>query len=267
MWPGIASMGIGLIGSMFSSSPEWKNVQFHGVNANDPNLKYKPTTDFGQGVASDNMQRYGFQGVYQNFLKSETDRMKNDEQRRISKLASGLVQGEASTRGGLASQGLNAATSNVIAHQQREQGLTKAGDIASNLFNENVASLDKGLFAATQVNEQMRFGASKDLMSSTGMASEATNTAGRFNASQYGDISKFNSQGQLQADIANSQGQFSSDSFSANKWNSMFGNFMSAGAGMIGNEIGMNKYKELFGGGAGKKNPWEMNMGDVPHWY
>ena len=46
--------GVGFLGSMFASVPEWKDAQFQGVDAS----------------------RYGFQGVYQKFLTEQNQKLK-----------------------------------------------------------------------------------------------------------------------------------------------------------------------------------------------
>jgi hypothetical protein len=193
----IATAGVGLLGSMFSDSPEWQDVEFEGVDAG----------------------RYGFQGVYQKFLQGENTRMKDDEQRRIMKLASGLVPGQASFRGGLASQGLGGATSNVMANQQRSQAMGKALDTGMQTAEQGFGRLDSQLMEMTGQNE--------------GMYNEAT---------------QFNARGKLQADIANSQGRMGADTASSQKWQGMFGQVATAGMGMLGQEIGMKNYKNIFGG-------------------
>jgi hypothetical protein len=193
----------GLLGSMFTDSPEWKNVNFQSVDAG----------------------RYGFQGVYQKFLQSENTRMKDDEQRRIMKMASELVPGTASFRGGLASQGLGGATSNVMANQQRNTAMGKALDTGMQSAEIGFGNLDKQFLGLTGENEGM-----------------------------YNQASQFNAQGQFNADLANSKGQFEADSGQSQKWQNMFGQVATAGFGMMGQEFGMNKFKEMFG----KKDPFNI---------
>ena len=184
---GAIGAGVGMLGSMFTSSPEWK-----GVDAN----------------------QYGFQGVYQKFLQSENQRMKDDEQKRIMKLASNLVPGQSSFRSGLAAQGLNGSMSNVIGQQQREQGMGKALDTGLSTAEQGFGSLDKILAGQTSENEQM------------------FNQASEFNA----------------------QGQFAADTAQSNKWQNMFGQVANAGMGMVGQQLGMQNYKDMFGGDKGESS-------------
>ena len=209
----------------------------------------KAETNFGQDTAQGNMSRYGFQGIYQNYLSSETDRMKQDEMRRIQKLASGLVPGQASLRGGLASQGMGGATSNVIARQQREQGLGKALDEAGQQFESSSARLDSNLFAATQANEGMRFGASQDYMKAIGMGTQAVNQTNQANSQMRFGINSFNSQGNLQNDMSNSKGQFEAES---SKKKNMFGfanQLLSIGGSLGGQALASYLKKPLPLGG------------------
>lgn len=192
---GAIGAGVGAIGSMFTSSPEWNDVSFEGVDAG----------------------RYGFQGVYQKFLQSEQQKMKDDEQRRIMKLASNLVPGTASFRGGLASQGLGGATSNVIAKQQREQAMGKALDTGMSAAEQSFGNINQQFLQLTGQNEGM-----------------------------YNQATQFNAEGKLKADIANSQGQFAADSGQSQKWQDMFGGITKMGTGIMGQELGMQSYKNMF---------------------
>jgi len=239
--------------------PEWNDVDFTGLDREDPRYQYQAQTEFGQGTAKDNMNRYGFQGVFQNYLQGETERMKRDEMSRIQKLASGLVPGQASLRGGLASQGLGGSTSNVIARQQREQGLGKALDEAGQQFESSSARLDSQYFGATQQNEALRFGASQDYMKSLGMQTGAQNEAGRFNADAQRQIGQFNSQGEWDQRRTNAQGSFQAESQqSQNMWgfaNQMLGIGGSlAGMGIAGQLGGLTKSASsgMGGGGGGQ---------------
>jgi hypothetical protein len=202
----------GLLGSMFTSTPEWKNVNFQGVDAG----------------------RYGFQGAYQQFLEGEKQKQMDDSQRRIMKLASGLVPGQASFRGGLASQGLSGATSNVMAEQQRNQTMGKA--------------LDTGLQTAEQ---------------GFGRINEQFNTMTGQNEGMYNQATQFNAQGQFNADLANSQGQFGADKAQSDKWQGIFGQFANAGFGMMGQQMGMQNYKDMFNDPYAMQN-WSKNLENGP---
>jgi hypothetical protein len=193
---GAIGAGVGLLGSMFADSPEWQDVSFEGVDAG----------------------RYGFQGVYQKFLQSEQQKMKDDESRRIMKLASNLVPGAASFRGGLASQGMGGATSNVIAKQQREQAMGKALDTGMSAVETSFGNLNQQFLDLTGKNEAM-----------------------------YNQATQFNAEGKLKADITNSQGQFAADSGQSQKWQDMFGGITKMGTGMMGQQLGMQGYKDMFG--------------------
>jgi hypothetical protein len=185
---GAIGTGVGLLGSMFTDSPEWEDVSFQEVDAG----------------------RYGFQGVYQKFLQSEQQKMKDDEGRRIMKLASNLVPSAASFRSGLASQGMGGATSNVIAKQQREQAMGKALDTGMSTAETSFGNINQQFLQLTGQNEQM-----------------------------YNQATQFNAEGQFKADLANSQGQFAADSSQANKWQDIFSGITTAGAGIMGTELGM----------------------------
>lgn len=190
----IATTGVGLLGSILSPTPEWQDVTFHGVDAN----------------------RYGFQGVYQKFLQSENQRLKDDESRRIMKLASGLVPGAASYRSGLAAQGLDGGISNVIAKQQREQSMGRALDTGLSEYDRSVGGLNSQFLQMAGQSEAM-----------------------------YNQATQFNAEGQLRADIANSQGRMGAQQASSEKWQGLFGGITSAGASMMGQEMGMQKYWDL----------------------
>ena len=207
-----ALAGGGMLGSLLTDSPEWKDVNFEGVEAG----------------------RYGFQGVYQKFLQGENTRMKDDEQRRIMKLASGLVPGQASFRGGLASQGLGGNTSNVMANQQRQQSMGKALDTGMQTAEQGFGRLDSQLMEMTGQNEGM-----------------------------YNQATQFNAQGKFQADLANSQGQFGADKGQSDKWQNMFGQVASAGTGMLGQQMGMQNYKDMFSDPNGMQN-WSKNLENGP---
>jgi hypothetical protein len=207
---GAIGAGVGLLGSMFTDSPEWKDVSFEGVDAG----------------------RYGFQGVYQKFLQSEQQKMKDDESRRIMKLATNLVPGTSSLRGGLASQGLGGTTSNIIAKQQREQAMAKALDVGMSATETSFGNLNQQFLNLTGQNEQM-----------------------------YNQATQFNAEGKLKADITNSQGQFAADSGQSQKWQDMFGGITKMGTGILGQEMGMQSYNTLFN----KKKPLDdiLSFGDV----
>lgn len=191
---GAIGAGVGLLGGMFTSSPEWQDVKFQGVDAN----------------------RYGFQGAYQKFLQSENQRMKDDEQRRIMRMASNLTPGTATLRGGLASQGLNGATSNVIAQQQREQALGKALDTGFGEYERSAGTLNNQFLTMTGQNEQM-----------------------------YNQATQFNAEGEFKAALANSEGRFGADKAQSDKWQGMFGQVATAGFGLLGNQLGMQTWAKM----------------------
>lgn len=193
---GAIGAGAGLLGSAFTSSPEWRDVKFQEVDAG----------------------RYGFQGVYQKFLQGEQQKMKDDEQRRIMKLASNLVPGASSFRGGLASQGIGGATSNVMAKQQREQAMGKALDTGMSVAEQSFGNINQQFLNLTGQNEQL-----------------------------YSQNTQFNAEGKLKADTINSQGQFTADKGQSDKWQNMFGQVATAGFGVMGQQLGMQGYKDMFG--------------------
>ena len=222
----------GIAGKAFNKSPQFNPLTGdYGVNGD---YSYQAGQDYGQGTAKENMNRYGFQGVYQNYLTSETERMKKDEMARIQKLASGLVPGQASLRGGIASQGMNGATSNVIARQQREQGLGKALDEAGSMSEASNARLDNNLFQATTQNEGLRFGASQDYMKAVGMATQGQDTMNQFNEKMEFGKDSFNAESRFKRDSFNAQGQFQQDQAGFNKWNDIFGDIGGIGSSMVG---------------------------------
>ena len=192
---GAIGAGAGLLGSMFTSSPEWNDVSFQGVDAG----------------------RYGFQGVYQKFLQSEQQKMKDDESRRIMKLASNLVPGAASFRSGLASQGLGGATSNVIAKQQREQAMGKALDTGMSTAETSFGNINQQFLGLTGQNEQM-----------------------------YNQATQFNVEGKLKTDMFNQQGRFNAEVGESSKWQDMFSGITKMGTGVMGQELGMQSYKNMF---------------------
>ncbi len=190
---GAIGAGAGLLGSALTDTPDWEDVKYKGVDAG----------------------RYGFQGVYQKFLQSENQRMKDDEQRRIMKLASNLVPGAASFRGGLASQGMGGATSNVIAKQQREQSMGKALDTGLSAYETSANNLNSQFLTMTGQNEGM-----------------------------YNQATQFNAENQLKTDMYNQTGRFNAESASSQKWQDMFAGVSTAGFGAIGTELGMQSATE-----------------------
>lgn len=115
-------------------------------------------------LARENMSRYGFQGVYQKFLQGESTRMKDEESKRIMRLATNLVPGQSNLRVNLAQQGLSGGASNVLAKQQREAGMDKAMETGFGAQEQMSNRLDQQFLGMTSQNEAMRFGASQDLM-------------------------------------------------------------------------------------------------------
>ena len=230
----IALLGGGLLAKAFNKTPDFNPLTGdYGVHGD---YSYNAGTDYGQGTAAENMGRYGFQGVYQKYLNDTTEQLKTNEMRRIQKLASGLTPGQASLRGGVASQGVNGSTSNVIARQQREQGLTKALDTATSAGEASNARLDSQLMQMTGQNEAMRFGASQDLMRATGQATEAGNRASEFNANMRSTTDRFNASQRFQQDSYNNNGRFQADKMQFDKWNDIFGDVASIGSTMFGQE-------------------------------
>lgn len=230
----IALMGGGLVAKMFNSTPEFNALTGdYGIHGD---YSYKAGDDYGQRYATDNVNRYGFQGVYQKYLNDTTEQLKTNEMRRIQKLASGLAPGQASLRGGVASQGVNGSTSNVIARQQREQGLTKALDTATSAGEASNARLDSQLMQMTGQNEAMRFGASQDLIRATGQATEAGNRASEFIQNMSFNKDRFNADQLFKRDSFNAQGEFQADQMQFNKWNDIFGDVASIGSTMFGQE-------------------------------
>ena len=233
---GAALAGGSLVGKMFNKTPDFSRLtDDYGIGGD---YSYEAGTNYGQDTAQENMNRYGFQGVYQNYLTSETERMKKDEMARIQKLASGMVPGQASLRGGIASQGLGGATSNVIARQQREQGMGKALDEAGNMIETSNARLDSNLFQATTQNEGLRFGASQDYMKAVGMGTEANNQASQFNERMEFGKDTFNSDMRFKRDSFNAQGEFQQEKGEYDKWNDIFGDIGSIGVDTM--FMGMN---------------------------
>ena len=225
-------IGGGLLGGLTGlfgggDAPGWQDVSGPGVDA------------FGQNIARDNMSRYGFQGVYQQFLQEKTEEFKRTEQSRILKLASGLTPGMASMRGGLASQGLGGATSNVMAGQQRQQAMGKAMDVGTQAYEASNARLDTSYLTLTGENEQMRSGASRDLMTATGMQTNAQL-----------DVDKFNTTGRMgQANL-----NYQANQAGTNQFLGMLG-------GMGGQYAGMAGYKKLFGGVDAAKSQFNLGGG------
>lgn len=172
----------------------FSGVDFHGVDTN----------------------RYGFQGVYQNFLKSETQRLQDQEQQRIMKLASNLVPGAASFRAQSASQGVTGQASNVIGKQQRDAAMGKALDTGLSESERSSANLNSQYLSLTGHNEAMKL-----------------------------DSEKFNAEGNFQADQYNNKQltDFASGIFS---------NVLTAGTGILATKMGMESYKSIFGGNTGK---------------
>jgi hypothetical protein len=202
---------------IFGSNPD--APQFQGIDALDQ-------TAFGTETARENMGRYGFQGTYQKFLQSENIRMKDDEQRRIMKLASNLVPGMASFRGGVASQGLGGSTSNVIGKVQRDTAMGKALDVGMQEFDTSSNRLDSQFLTMTGQNETMRFGASQDLMKALQMHGMALQ-----------DVRKYNATGVNEQ--ANKQWQSEIDS--KDQWRQIFATGVGAAAGGGMNSGGMGR--------------------------
>lgn len=258
---GLGTTAAGLIGKVFNDTPDFTRLQ--GDYGAHGDYEYGASTNFGQGTAQENMNRYGFQGIYQNYLKSETERMKDDEMRRIQKLASSLAPGQASLRGGLASQGLGGSTSNVMARQQRQQGLGQALNSADQMFESRVGSLDNQLLQMTGQNEQLRFGASQDYMKSLGMESEATNQSRQFNANSRFREDSFNADQMFKRDSFNSQGEFQQGQMEYSKWNDIFGDVAGIGASMFGEGMSREFPKT---GPYSKENPSGLGVGGRWAW-
>lgn len=133
--------------------------------------------DFGEDIAKDNMQRYGFQGVYQQYLTGEHQRLKDQESNRILRLATNLVPAEASLRNNIMKQGMSMQASNVIGKEQRDSMQAKALDTGFGAQEQMSSRLDQSLMGMTQANEQMRFGASQDYMKTKQMQAGSENEA------------------------------------------------------------------------------------------
>jgi len=123
--------------------------------------------------------QFGFQGVYQKFLQSENTRLQNEEQQRIMKLASNAVPGAATLRSVSASQGVTGATSNVIAKQQRNAGLSKALDTGLSASEDYAGRLDSQYYSATAQNEGMLLGAEEFNANATNQQNNMTYQAGQ----------------------------------------------------------------------------------------
>lgn len=132
-------------------------------------------SNYGGDVAKENMDRYGFQGIYQKYLHGENQRMKSEEHSRIMRLATNLVPGQSNLRVNLAQQGLSGGASNVIAKQQREAGMDKALDAGLGMWEQSSNRLDQQFLGMTAENEKMRFGASQDYMKAMQMETEDEN--------------------------------------------------------------------------------------------
>lgn len=245
----------GLADSIFGSdSPEWKDVNFEGVNTDDSRLYMKGpgANAYGQDVARENMNRYGFQGVYQKFLTGENQRLKDEEGQRIMKMASSLTPGAASLRSGVVAQGVGGAVSNVMANAQRESMMGKALDTGFNAMETSNNRLDSQFLTMTGQNEGLRFGASQDLMKSMGLQTEGEMGTSKFNAGMYGDMTKFNTQGEWEERKFNATGRMGQENLQYEGEQSFDNSMMN----LLGQGAGY-----MFGQGKGFSDPLGIQKG------
>ena len=65
---------------------------------------------------------------------------------------------------------------------------------------------------------------------------------------QYLGMTGQNEQMRLQADEFNAEGEFSAEKVNSDKWSGLAGQTLTAGMGMMGQQLGMDAYKKNFGG-------------------
>jgi uncharacterized membrane protein YgcG len=261
----------GAIGSLVGlgpDAPEWKDANFEGMDVNDPRLYMKGpgANAFGQNVARENMNRYGFQGVYQKFLSGENQRMKDEEGQRIMKMASNLVPGAASLRSGVAAQGLGGSISNVIANQQRSTITGKALDAGFSAMESSNNRLDSQFLTMTGENEKMRFGASQDLMKNMGLQTTAEMDVDRTNTGHYGDYTQFNTQGEWDALKFNTSGRIGQENAEYESTQGLANSLLSGGMGMLGGMLGRGGFPGGGGspsGGGGYQFGGSQNFGNM----
>jgi len=234
---GLIMGGGSILGKMFSKTPDFQRLDRANYMLGS-DYEYDPETDFGQSTAADNMSRYGMGGAYNSYIKGETEALRKSEMNRILKMATSMVPGMASLRGGVSAQGAGGSVSNVIARQQREQMQGRALDAADSMYEKSVGGINMAELNMLSDSEKMRYSSSQDYMKAVGMGTEAKNQALRFNVGNRFERDRLNMSNALSIEQFNRTGQMKADEMRFGKWNSIFDDLGGMGGTMLGHWAG-----------------------------